>query len=65
MRLTVVNPTSREEREKWGNRLKRRSSTVVLGPMVVLQVKVKTNVKSNGQECPFHTGGEFPQLYFF
>jgi hypothetical protein len=40
-------PTSRKGREKWGTPY----------PDTDLpDVKSKNNVKSNGQECPFHTG---------
>jgi len=39
-----VVPTFRKRRERWGT------------PPDEGAVEVKVNVKSNGQECPFHTG---------
>ena len=39
--------------------LKRRSSTVLQAVLRLLDyslVNIKSDVKGNGQECPFHTG---------
>jgi hypothetical protein len=38
-------PTSRKGREKWGTQVK-----------VKIDIKIKPNIKGNGQEFPFHTG---------
>jgi len=44
------NPTFRRGRETWG--------TLLIGEIrrCGIKINVKINVKSNGQECPFHTG---------